>query len=181
MPGLLDIAQAAQQREVEVLGTKVTVKGLTGNQISELLIRFPQVVELMGGQGMKLITAGKVAPQALAAIIAMGCQQKEDLRDLEDKAASLPLEIQIDLVFEVGRLTFPSGYGPFVEKLKGMAEAVAGKAGKDQATSSATPSPPLSPRASRLGSSGTSPQNKSPPTGSTSHATAPSDSTSKPT
>jgi hypothetical protein len=116
---LMDIAPL--QRTVPVQGVEVAVSGISALAIAQMMGRFPEVRNLLGGKSAD-ITAERLfeaVPEAVAVIIAAGCGRADD-EALQAKAASLPLEVQFELVTVILELTVPSGVGPFVQKLRGL-------------------------------------------------------------
>lgn len=126
MVSLTDIAPA--RTTVPVQGHTIEVNGITAKTIAALLERFPEVKLLMAG---KQSTANlfELAPTAIAAIIAAGTGKPDDL-DEEQAAARLPIEDQANLIEAISKLTFPSGFGPFVERIMALTAAVEGASGK---------------------------------------------------
>ena len=57
--------------------------------------------------------------EAVAALLAAGCGYPGDEK-AETVAASLPINLQADLLAAVMRMTLPHGLGPFVEKLTAL-------------------------------------------------------------
>ena len=51
---------------------------------------------------------------------------------------------QLDFLTAIGDMTFPSGFGPFADRLKALAEGVSGELIRGRATKSPKPSKPLS-------------------------------------
>lgn len=119
MPGLLDIAPL--KRVVSVLGTDVTVTGISAEGIAVVLQRFPEVRKMMTGKDVNLSPEELIAkvPVAVATIIAAGCGTPGDAAS-ERVAASLPLESQIALLEAIKELTLPAGVGPFVDRLAAL-------------------------------------------------------------
>jgi hypothetical protein len=123
MVGLLDIADASA--EIEVRGQKVSVTGITARGIAILLEQFPELRKIISGRSDDL-TAGKLieqAPDAVAAAIAAGTGLPGD-KVAEEKAANLSLGDQLNLLDAIIRLTFPIGFGPFVERLTSLAGSI---------------------------------------------------------
>lgn len=119
MPGLKDIAPSF--RTVAVNGVQVPVPGISAHGIAYLFYRFPVVRELMGEQDVKLSPEDlmKLGPEAVSAIIAVGCGDIGD-EEAEKAAAALPAELQVDFLEAVIGETMPSGVGPFVQRLSGL-------------------------------------------------------------
>lgn len=122
MVGLLDIApQSEKVAGVDVTG--VSIKG-----IISLIGRFPELKAMLSGQRVDAETMQKLAPDAVAAIIAAGCGSPGDPK-AEDIAATMGLERQLDFIEAIIRMTMPGGFGPFVARLEklGVLGAALGK------------------------------------------------------
>lgn len=110
---------AALSTAVKVMGKDITVHGVSAAGIAQLLHRFPALGKAMSGGGFKQEELVKLAPDAVAALIAAGCGDPGN-KEVEKAAAKLALEAQLDLIQAIIKLTFPSGVGPFVKKLEGL-------------------------------------------------------------
>jgi hypothetical protein len=78
----------------------------------------------------------KTAPEVINALIAAAVGKPGD-PDAEADAAEVPLEIQMDILEAVGRLTFRSGFGPFVARIKALGASLnSANFGAEQATRS---------------------------------------------
>lgn len=118
---LLDIGLPTEQIPV---GDKfLTVTGISAEDVFNLFQRFPEVQALIGG-GVKLSDFAVTAPAALAAVIAAGAGNPGDAA-AEALARRLPIEAQLDIIEAIGRLTFKSGFGPFVERVVAFGNAAA--------------------------------------------------------
>lgn len=124
MPGLLDIAPSS--KTVPIQGVDVAVHGVSAEGIAYMLERFPVVRELMAGRDVNLDASAlfKLAPQAVASIIAAGCGYPNN-PEAEAKAAQLGAEDQLTLLDAIVKLTMPNGVGPFADKLMAMLEGMA--------------------------------------------------------
>lgn len=120
----------------------IDIYGIALEDIAILLKRFPDLQTLTEGKQLTIEQIKVIAPDAVAAIIAMGCGHSND-KTAEKKAARLPLELQRDMIIGIGKLTFPSGVRPFVQWVTGLG-AVSVKPLKAPATNSQAPSKPLS-------------------------------------
>jgi hypothetical protein len=116
MTGLLDIAPATGAK-VTIRGVELEVNGLSLGDIAALIGRFPKLVEVFSRQDDAVATIMRSGPDIIAAVIAAGCGMTSDAK-AEERAASLSLEEQFDILVEVLRLTMPAGPRPFVEKLQ---------------------------------------------------------------
>lgn len=123
MPGLLDVV--ALKRSVNVNGTAVAVPGISAYGIAVLLDRFPDLRRVLTGQKVDMNAAWLMenVPDAVAAVIAAGTGYPGEA-EAEAIAASLSLEPQTELIEAIMEVTLPKGVGPFVERLKAMAEKV---------------------------------------------------------
>lgn len=132
--GLRDIAGPLTERVEIGNGHFLDVTGMSTEAIWKLLERFPDastMLERAGGNEEKLLAAMKSlfkkAPDAIAAIIACADQDANN-PEVEAIAAKLPMGIQMRIMKAIGRVTFPDGFGPFVEDLRsaggGLLQAV---------------------------------------------------------
>jgi hypothetical protein len=142
MVGLIDIAPATE----EVAGVKVY--GVSARGIAHLLNRFPEIQKLMAGVKLDLGVDDiiKLAPDAVSAIIAAGIGKPGDPQT-EEEVDRLSLEMQLDFIEAILRLTMPRGVGPFVEKLSSLGnimnnQSSGGASTKDQGTTSRKQSKP---------------------------------------
>lgn len=125
MVALTDIAPQSQECH------GVTVTGISSKGMAYLFGAFPELAKLSIGQGIKPAEIFKMAPKAIPAIIAAGCGSIAN-EAAEEIAGSLPIETQLDLLEMIGRLTFPSGLGPFVERILALSKHVSGEVSKVQ-------------------------------------------------
>jgi len=132
MVGLLDIAPQSET----VAGA--TVKGLSLRALVSLIGRFPEIKDMLGGGKPNMDGLTKFAPEAVAAIIAAGTGSVDD-REVEKVAADLGLEVQMDFLEAIWRLTLPGGFGPFVYILEKLG-VLGGVSGKLADTNSQEPS-----------------------------------------
>jgi hypothetical protein len=123
MPGLKDIAPSF--KSVKVKGIDIPTPGISAEGIGYLFARFPIVRELIGGKNVDLSAEAlaKLAPDAVAAIIATGCGDVND-PEAETSAGRLGLEDQLSLLESIIGETMPSGIGPFVERLSKTFESL---------------------------------------------------------
>jgi hypothetical protein len=143
MVSLLDIAPSSKQ----IHG--VTVCGISAHGLAMLLPRFPELQQLMKGQGLSPEQIIKIAPTAVAAIIAAGCGLAGDEK-AEAIASRMPVEQQFDFLEAIGSVTFTSGFGPFVKRLELLSEVAFANFGKVQDTN-------LHPRSSNLSAADSQP------------------------
>jgi len=116
MADLLDIAPSTSVEVVKVNGTRLIVRGLHGNDIASIAARFPHLVSLLGGGGDLVPRLIAQFGEAIGPIIAAGCGHRGD-EEREKRASMLLLEDQLKLLKAIIGLTFPNGFGSFVEAL----------------------------------------------------------------
>lgn len=133
-PGLslLDIADISAT--VPCGDSFFTVYGISSETCVTLANRFPTLLKLIAGGKFGPTDLAAVGPAAIAAILAAGC--REEGEEFENAARKLPIELQFDLLKEIGGLTFKSGFGPFVKKFLDALNSAAsfGLSGKATAT-----------------------------------------------
>lgn len=151
MVGLLDIRPSSEKVKIDD-DQNVDVVGLSSGEIADLLIRFPDLFKLMSGAGIGADALRKVAPEAIAAIIA-SCTGDHGNTKAEIAAKKLPLGAQFNILKAMGRRTFPDGFGPFVQALNDLSGDVQALATKAPATTS--PKPPLPSEQQEIPPSGT--------------------------
>lgn len=120
---LLDIADIVQT--VSVRGKDVGIYGISAEGFASLMSRFPQIEKALSGQTLNNKDILKMGPEVIGAFIAAGCGSIGDQK-AEKVARGLPVAIQLDMAEAIVNLTFPGGFGPFVEKLWAIGEAVQG-------------------------------------------------------
>lgn len=119
-PGL-NLADLANQHENVPVGDNfIRVTGVSAQDGLTILLRFPALAELISGFTMMGFL--KAAPDAVAAIIATATGTPGD-EEAEENAKHIPLEIQLDILEAVGRLTFKNGFAPFAERIMALANA----------------------------------------------------------
>lgn len=125
--GLADIAKLATKVQIDPEDPSkfVLVRGISAGQTLKLLQRFPNLIEkgLTGGGSVSIGDIFGAAPDAIAAVIAIGVGQPDN-GEAEEQAAMLSLELQLDFLEAIAKMTFRNGFGPFVLRLKGLAAAV---------------------------------------------------------
>lgn len=161
-PGLTLADLAAMSEKVPVGTSFIEVKGISAHNALAIFRRFPKLLKMINGFDLGAFL--EVAPEAAAAIIAAGTGHFDDA-EAEEAAAGIAIETQYDILEAIGRLTFKSGFGPFVEriiKLGGNVPSFA-HSGKVPALNSPPASKPSSPPATTPPTSGDTPSDKSPP------------------
>lgn len=96
-------------------GDFIRVKGVSAKVALDIINRFPatMVKALQAGE-FNVTVLLKTAPEVINAIIAAATGSPEEDAD------NLPLELQMDMLEAIGRLTFRSGFGPFVARIKAL-------------------------------------------------------------
>ena len=136
MTGLLDIARP---RETVSIGKQqIEVCGITAKGIADLLGRFPELRKMLTGANDPGILYD-IAPRAFFAIVAGGLGKMGDAAT-ETEIGELPAEAAADLFAAVVRVTMPSGFRPFVDRMarvfngQQQSPGPAGVSGKTPAT-----------------------------------------------
>lgn len=117
-PGLTLADIAAMSEDVPVGNGFVTVHGISASDALQIFKRYPALAKMMGG--FKAADMIGAMPEAVAAIIAAGVRALGDEKQEAD-AARVPIEDQFNLVEAIGRLTFKSGFAPFVQRIIALA------------------------------------------------------------
>lgn len=127
--------------DVTINGTKVPFKGITLSEVVTLLAQFPELFQLFNrpvdDDGKPLpfqITPDmiySVAPRSVASIIAAGGGYINDKEAIE-LAQSWPLGTQVACLTKIIELSWPDGFGPFVQQLESLAAMADGIPGVDK-------------------------------------------------
>lgn len=118
----LSLADIGPATEDVTIGDKtVAFRGVSTEDILILFSRFPELKTIVGGGGFKAEDLIKLAPRAVSAVIAAAHNELGD-EAAEQSATSYGVETQLDILEAVGRLTFKSGFGPFVNRLIAMSD-----------------------------------------------------------
>lgn len=117
MPGLKDIAKKLR-RTVRIADEDISVRGLTANEMAELLGEHPELGKLManGVGGVDGDALKDQAPDWIAKLIALGVSNGKapEPEDIED-ARALPGAAALDLVAAIAELSMPRAVvRPFV-------------------------------------------------------------------
>jgi hypothetical protein len=156
MPGPIGLADLLAKREKVVVNGAdeyIEVHGLSALDCAELLKRYPSLEKVFLGRGISVDELRALASDCIGGIIAAGLKKFGDA-ETEAMANQLPLEMQADCIEMIGRATFPSGFGPFANRLVtafgGLHSAPPGKAldtrsPKASPPSEDTPIPPSGP------------------------------------
>jgi hypothetical protein len=136
MTSIVEIAGVAPT--VKVDNRDVAVYGVSGRGFAALMSRFPEIGKLMNGIEIATDDIIKIAPDALAAVIAAGVGSLGDT-EVEAWADKLSAGVQLDLVEAIVKQTFPRGVGPFAAQLRALGlVAQPGEAGAQTPASPAT-------------------------------------------
>lgn len=120
MADLLDIAPSTSVEVVKINdGMRLIVHGLNGNAIASIVSRFPKLASLLGSGGDIGWHLIEHFGSAIGPIIAAGCGHLGD-EEREKRAGNLLVEDQLKLITAIIRLTFPNGFGSFIEHLTGL-------------------------------------------------------------
>jgi hypothetical protein len=146
---LLDIAPSTAVEVVRIDDKRIIVRGLHGDAIASIVARFPELGVLLGSGnniGPRLIER---FGSAIGPIIAAGCGHLGDEK-YEQRAATLQVEYQLQLVKAIIGLTFPNGLTSFIGKLMTLMTGAVDeqKVIKVRLKTSPSPSPPSSDAAS---------------------------------
>jgi hypothetical protein len=125
---LLDIAPRHEMVEINA-EQSLRVRGLSAEDITKLLTRFPALQGLIVGAGVDGQALINLGSEIVGAICAASAGELGN-PDAEKMAAALPVETQLDILEAVGRCTFSRGFGPFSKKVAEIARALSEKAGK---------------------------------------------------
>lgn len=143
-------------------GRKLRVKGISAQGCLILLTRFPDLQKWLAGKSLPINDVFVQAPDTIAAVIAAGTIGTAGDADDEEIAASLPVEVQMDLVEAVYRQTFRSGFGPFAKRVLALYAAAVGSEnfGKAPDTKSPQELKPSLPTDTASNESGSTPPDK---------------------
>jgi hypothetical protein len=150
MADLLDIAPSTSVDVVKIDGNRIVVRGLHGNAIASIAARFPKLALLLGGGDNLVPRIIEQFGEAIGPIIAAGCGHLGDEKR-EAIASQLLIEDQLKFLKAILGLTFPNGFGSFVEELTSFmgGKDEGAKIVKVRLKKSPPPSPPSSDADSR--------------------------------
>lgn len=146
MSALMDIAK--RRKSVDVNGQKVEVGGVSADDLFRLAERYPPLLELLQRRmptvpDLMACGSGLIGGIIAAAFGSLG-------NDAEEKhAASLDLEVQLNLLIDIYGVTFPGGTGPFVQRVKekfGIDLAADDQSSDETPTALSTSAPPARPK-----------------------------------
>lgn len=118
MSSLLDLGPLTE--EVEIRGVKLTVRGLTASNLFKLFAEFPDMQQMLAQMGTAGAVMMNLAPDLFAKVIAIATGSPGDAA-IEARAKELAAADQMAILSTVQRLSFPQGFGPFVEQLTKLA------------------------------------------------------------
>jgi hypothetical protein len=114
MNSLLDLGPLTE--EVDIRGVKLTVRGLTAASLFKLFSEFPDMQPALAQMGTSNSAMLELAPDLFAKIIAIATGSPDD-EAIIAKAKELGAADQMAILSAVQRLSFPQGFGPFVEQI----------------------------------------------------------------
>ena len=135
----------APHTKVSVGDKQVDVYGLSAENLIVLLQRFPEAGKWLAPGKVNMTEMIAAAPKLLSAIIATATGSPED-KESEAVASKLSIEIQLDILDAVVKLTFKDGFGPFVKRIADLSVVAASvNYGRVTGMNSPQQSSPLSP------------------------------------
>jgi hypothetical protein len=156
MVGLLDIRVKKGKAKIDD-EQEVDVVGLSFDDISDLLERYPALEEILSGKIRGFTEMIKKLPEAAAALVAASTGNMGD-PEAERAARRLPMGVQWDIVQAMGRVTFP--HTPLAE----VVAILNGSTVRASDTSAMnTPKPSLNSTATNIPPSGDSRRGRRPP------------------
>jgi len=115
------------------------VRGISIEDIKVLFTRFPALMGLAVGRGLDTKAVMDLGPEIVMALCAAGVGELGN-KQAEDMAGQLSVETQLDILEAMGRCTFSKGFGPFAQRLAGVAKALSVEVGKAPDTNLPKPS-----------------------------------------
>lgn len=122
--------QLSDLRPQTVCVCGVEVFGISVKDMADLFNRVPDLDKLFSGSDITVQSIVRTGPGTIALIIAAGCRQLGN-SVAEENAAALGIDTQLQFIDAIIKLTFPTGVGPFVERLNQLAAGL-GDIGKEQ-------------------------------------------------
>lgn len=119
----------------------ITIRAVSFNMAFELLNRFPPLMGLAVQRGVSIQDLFSFGNEIISAIIACAVGMPGS-KDAEAMAATLPMELQLNILEAMAECSFTSGFGPFVQRLRARIEALSEKDGRGPPTSGASLSRP---------------------------------------
>jgi hypothetical protein len=124
MLSLLDVLPRHEQ--VDIGDGKIDVFGISGEDLGEIVRRFPNAFQDIADSGAQPI---KMNPPLMGALIAAAQRNPERTASflgnemIEGRSRMLDAATQMKLFEVIGRCTFPDGIGPFLDGLVSLCEA----------------------------------------------------------
>lgn len=132
MPSLLDIAPPElSAEEVDIRGTKISVRGVTAEEWAQLYARFPALKSIMGGRAADGSQLDQVRGEAALIAAGLGKMGNAEIeRAVLDRLTAADKRVVLETI---GRLSLPGAvFGPLLDEPALDAGADAG--GKAPAT-----------------------------------------------
>src|SRR5712671_4551033 len=117
MSGLMELGPMT--RDVEVMGSKLTLRPISTREIILLLSKFPQIAELLDGTKDRSVTSIEIGPEALAHLVACSTGELE-VPGAVEAAMRLGLGKTMEILDNVIEITFEDGVVPFMKRIKRM-------------------------------------------------------------
>jgi hypothetical protein len=114
MASLLDLGPLTE--EIDIRGVKLKVQGLSAAHLFKLFSEFPDMTQMIGQMGNAGAAMLNMAPDLIAKIIATATGSPDD-KQIEEQAKTLGAADQMAILMAVQRLSFPQGFGPFVDQI----------------------------------------------------------------
>jgi hypothetical protein len=137
MNSLLDFGPLTE--EVDIRGVKLTVRGLTAASLFKLFAEFPNMHQALAEMGTTSSGLLELAPDLFAKVIAIATGSPDDAAVIA-KARELGAADQMAILSVVQKLSFPQGFGPFVDQMTRLMVTGAPTQSSGQGNSSHAPS-----------------------------------------
>lgn len=127
MASILDIGPLTAS--VTVRGVTFALEGIGSDSLVALLDKFPALYNAMGrGTSLSAADLTKLGPDVVASIIVTAANTATaDIEAATKIVKSFTIGEQIEVLEPIVRMTFPRGFGPFVEALNRVAESAGGE------------------------------------------------------
>lgn len=130
MTGFEDIAPLTKVETIS--GKDIEFSGVTLHHVANLLNRFPELYTLFQKEKRTKLTPEKMAnliiktaPDAVVAILAAGANNLNN-KKAETAASRVSIGEQLKALITIIELSWPDGFGPFVEQLESLGRMVDG-------------------------------------------------------
>jgi hypothetical protein len=97
---------------------EVDVRGLSLQDVADLLARHPEVISAFDGK-VDVMSILRLGPHVISTVLAMACGAAND-EAAEKVMLAMPIGTQVEILTIVVKETAPKGVGPFVELLKAL-------------------------------------------------------------